>query len=344
MRWLQKSWSTFRLRHLVLEMLIALSLAFLVWLYTYSRAQITIDHVQLPVQIQLATSQRDLFALEMTGEPRVTVSFSGPASRLREFRRKLQRGQMQVNIVLHVEDKVNETSFTETVRVEPGHIQVPPGVHVEIEDAGAIHVTLHRMAERILPVRFEYSGDARVSQIKVEPSTVQVRGPQAVLEKAVAIHTQPYALHLPVEESADPMVRGKVDLVQEMDGRAIFTNPRQVNFRCKVQPKHKVYEVNDVPVYFLCPPKFPYRPRFPEDKGGKISLRLVGPASDEKPPVLAFVELTGTNLARGRNLEPVRLQLPKDFTLLHNSSPVIAFYLDETPAVRPGEEKAPASE
>jgi hypothetical protein len=330
MRWIQSHLPAVRLRHLVLEMLVALSLAFLVWLYTHSRAQMSLDHLQIPVQVQLATSQRDLFAMEIEGDAKVTVTFSGPASRVRDLKKKLQRGQIQVNITLTVgDDKINEASLSETVRIEPAHIPVPPGIHVDVEEPSAIRVNLTRMAERILPVRFEYSGDARVSLVKVEPSTVTVRGPQSVLEKAISISTQPYALSVPVEESADPTVRGKVDLLKEMDGRPIFTTPRQVHFRCKVQPKHKVYEISDVPVYFLYPPEFPYRPRFPDDKSGKISLRLVGPASDEKPPVRAFVELTGTNLARGRNLEPVRLQLPKDFTLLHNSAPVIAFFLDE---------------
>ena len=41
------------------------------------------------------------------------------------------------------------------------------------------------------------------------------------------------------------------------------------------------------------------------------------------------IDLTGSQLFRGRNLEPLRLQLPKDFTLVESSPPVVAFYLDE---------------
>jgi len=320
-----------RVRHLFLEMLVSLCLAFLVWFYTHSRAQVTLEHIQIPVQIQLAASQRDLFSMEVTGDARVVASFSGPASRMREFKKRLQRGQVQANMVVTLgDDKLNETTCSETVRVEPAHIPVPPGIQVDMGEHNSIAMTLHRMTERVLPVRLDYAVDAKVSSVKVEPSTVLVRGPQAVLEKALSISTQPSALEIPPEDSPDSMVRGKVELVSEIDGRPIFTNPKQVAFRCKVQPKHRVYEVTDVPVLFLCPSQFPYRPRFTTDKAGKISIRVVGPASDEKPPVLAFIELTGTNLARGRNLEPVRLQLPKDFTLLHNSTPIIAFFLDES--------------
>ena len=49
----------------------------------------------------------------------------------------------------------------------------------------------------------------------------------------------------------------------------------------------------------------------------------------EAPPVLAFVDLTGTQLFRGRNLEPLRLQLPKDFTLVESIPAVVPFYLEE---------------
>ncbi|MFO0964464.1 MAG: YbbR-like domain-containing protein [Gemmataceae bacterium] len=324
-----KTGATLRWRHLVLEMLVAFSLAFLIWLYMHSRAQTTLDQEKIPVQIQLAPGQRELFNMEVVGDPHIIASFSGPSSRLRELKKRLQRGLVKASVVWTVSDeKLNDLSWTESIRVDPTHIEAPPGVHIDLdENSRSCRINLQRMSERVLPVRLEYAGELKVSQIKVEPATVQVRGPQEVLDKAVAISTQPCALEPP--SGADPLVRGKVALVSEIDGRPVSVNPKQVNFRCAVVAKQKAYEVTDVPVLFLCPPEFPYRPRFADDKAGKISVRIVGPSSDERPPVLAYVELNGASLSRGRNLEPVRLQLPKDFTLLSNSSPVIAFYLDE---------------
>src|SRR4029077_13460123 len=93
--WFKAWWTTFRFRQALLEMLVALSLAFLIWLYAHSRAQDSIDRVQVPVQIQLAPQHRDLFLVETGTSPQVTVSFSGPSSRIRELRRKLQRGLVQ---------------------------------------------------------------------------------------------------------------------------------------------------------------------------------------------------------------------------------------------------------
>ena len=108
------------------------------------------------------------------------------------------------------------------------------------------------------------------------------------------------------------------------------STPRVVTFKCKVQPKQKIYELAEVPVRFMCPQQFPWRAYFQGELAGKVRLRLLGPAGEELPPVLAFVDLTGTQLFRGRNLEPLRLQLPKDFTLVESTPSVIPFYLEES--------------
>jgi hypothetical protein len=330
MMWFRAWWTTFRFRHAILDMLVALSLAFLIWLYAHSRAQDSIDRVQVPVQVQLAPQHRDLFLLETGTAPNVTVSFSGPSSRIRELRRKLQRGQVQAAVTLNLsEDRLAETTFCESVRIEPSHFDVPGGVMVDLADERTgLSVTVHRLAERQLPVKLEFTGDFRVTHIEIEPANVLVRGPKLVVDHAQGIATQPYALSVPAPASGDGYVRGQVALVTELEGRSVVATPRLVNFRCKVQPRKRVYELADVPVQFLCPPQFPWRARF-QGEAGKVRLRLLGPAGEEPPPVVAFVDLTGTQLFRGRNLEPLRLQLPKDFTLVESTPAVIPFYLEE---------------
>src|SRR5262249_53743660 len=156
-------------------------------------------------------------------------------------------------------------------------IAVPAGILVELaEDANAIPVTVHRLSERQMPVKLDYTGDVRVTQIKIEPATVLGRGPKLVLERMQAIQTQPYALTVG-EDAAGGPVKGQATLAQELDGRPIAVTPRHVSFRCKVQPRQQVYEVADVPVQFLCPPQFPWRAHFGDDQTGKVRLRLLGP-------------------------------------------------------------------
>ena len=329
--WLKNAWTRLRYRQIVLELLIAVCLACLVWLYTHNRARNSIDRVAVPVQVQLADNQRDQFILEMSDSRSVIVSFTGPYARIREIRRKLQRGLLKAVLTLTIpEDKKADAMFTEMLRVEEDDVPVPVGVKVEIAE-DRIPITVHRLSERTLPVKLECTGDARISQITIEPASVLVRGPKAVLDRASFLPTQPFAVQVSAETQATPEanVRDQVGLVTELDGRPIQTNPASVQFRLKAAPKQKIYDLADVPIHFLCPQKSPWKAHFASDKESKVTLKLIGPATDQPPPIFAFVDLTSGNLARGRNLEPLRLQLPKDFQLAQPAMPLVTFHLDE---------------
>src|SRR5205085_1752893 len=103
----------------LISFLVALSLAFLVWLYARSRDQDSLDNVPVPVQITLASNQADQYELEVNGPSQVPVSFTGPPSRMRELRGMIQRGELRVDVTLSVpEDRQNESRYLDTVRVD----------------------------------------------------------------------------------------------------------------------------------------------------------------------------------------------------------------------------------
>jgi hypothetical protein len=330
-----------------MEMIAAVCLAVLVWLYTRSRDHDTLDQVPIPVQIQLAPACLGQYELELTGTSRVVASFTGPPSRLRELRRQLQRGQVQVTYTINVpEERQNDSSYRDVVRVDADSIPVPTGVAAVLSEQGnTIGYAVHRLVERHLPVRLEYAGDARVTQVKLEPATVAVRGPKSIVDRLWTISTQACVVAASPEtlDAKEQVVQGQVSLVAECEGRPIQTTPKSVNFTCRVKPRQKVYELSEVPVQFLCPPSFPWRPRFPTPQAAKISITVRGPASDETPPVLAFVDLSAGNIGPGRNLMPVRLQLPRDYQLASDTPPQVAFYLDpcEAPSAASHTEPGP---
>ncbi len=328
---IKNAWTRFRSRQILLELLVSACLACLVWLYTHNRARTTIDQVPVPVQVQLAPNQRDLFILEMPESSTVLASFTGSQARIREVRRKLQRGLLKANLTVTIpEAKKTEAMFTLTVQVDEDAVAAPAGVKVEIAQ-GSVEVTVQRLSERTLPVKLEWTGDAHVSHIRIEPASVLVRGPKAVLDHASYLPTKPYAVQVNPEaqSAAATEVRDQVPLVTELDGRPIVANPATVQFRFKAAPKLRIYELTDIPINFLCPKDSPWRPRFGSDKDSKVTLKLIGPATEQTPPVSAFVDLTSGNLARGRNLSPLRLQLPKDFQLVEPATPLATFVLDE---------------
>jgi hypothetical protein len=319
-----------RLRNILLKTVVALSLAFLVWLYARSRHQETLDDVLIPVHVSMADC--DHHHGEITGQSRVLVSFSGPLSCIRELRSQLQRGDLLVHLTVAVpEEKQNESSYRETVRIEPDDIPVPPGVVAcVVEGRNTVQVTVHRLVERHLPVRLETVGEARVSQVKMEPGSVLVRGPQDVLDQLRATATQAFALP-PAPDSAtsnESLMHGEVALIKEFDGQPIQCSPGMVSFSYRVRPRLRSYELTDVPVNFLCPPSFGWRPRFNQPSDSKVTIQVIGPALEEPPQVQAFVDLTQGQFEKGRNREPVRLQLPKDFQPATDAPRLVTFVLE----------------
>src|SRR5437016_2567612 len=107
----------------LLSLVVAVSLAFLVWLYARSRDQEVLDNVPIPVNISLPASQADNFAVEVAAPSQVLVSFTGPPGRIRELRGMLQRGELSVDVTLPVPDEhEGESTVRDTVVVDSSDI------------------------------------------------------------------------------------------------------------------------------------------------------------------------------------------------------------------------------
>src|SRR5262245_61173697 len=235
-----------RARRFCMEMLVALCLAFLVWLYARSRSQEALDMVAIPVQFYLAPGTEGNYDLEIDKANRVRASFTGPPSAIREVLAMLQRGTVCASVTLAVpEERQKDNAYRETVEIQPAAIAVPPGVVVVVaEGSNRIQATLHRLAERQLPVRLEDAGEPRISQVKVGPATVLVRGPKATLDRVRSIPTQPFSPESTGgEPGGDGLLRAQVSLVSELDGRPVMACPNTVALRYRLHAKQKVYEL-----------------------------------------------------------------------------------------------------
>lgn len=315
----------------LISSLVALGLAFLVWLYVRSRDQETLDNVPIPVQIVLATGLEDRYEVEILGPSQVPVSFTGPPSRVRELRHLLRLGELRVEVVLNApEEHLEESSILDTVRVEAGDIHPPPGVTPLVaEGRNRIPVKFYRLVERRLPVHLEYAGERRVSQVSIEPATVVVCGPKETLDRIPWISTQPVVLPQSDEVSlhAKSLPIDSVPLVQQLNGRRLRSTPASVMVRLVLEPRQKVYQLADLPVQFLCPANFCLRPLFSDRRAGRITLRLLGPAGEDPPTVIAFIDLGGRKWEPGEYEEPLKLQLPSSFRLAEPLPQRLAFRL-----------------
>jgi hypothetical protein len=317
----------------VVSLFVAVSLALLVWLYARSRDQETLDHVPVPVQVNLTSPQAPEtpeaqgreYSLEVTAPAEVLVSFTGPPTRLRELRGLLQREELRIELNYSIPpERRKEMRIAETLPVDATDLRLPPGVTAAmVPGRNHVRIVLRRLCERRLPVRFDHSLEP-LGPVLIEPPTVLVRGPQEVLEHLSAIPTQPWVLPC-ATPAADgtprPPPPASVPLVRELEGRLLRCEPATVCVRASTPP-HKVYDLVDLPVHFLCPSAFPLRPRFKDDRAGKITLRLAGPPQEETPHVYAFVDLTGKHSpSPGLYDEPIQIQLPRGFTLVDTPAP-----------------------
>src|SRR6516162_8525143 len=103
----------------IVSLVVALSLALLVWLYARSRDQEILDNVPIPVQVSLTGAQAELYSLDTPGAAEVLVTFAGPPARIRELRGLVQRKELSVAVTYTVPDDRKEAPrYSDTLLVD----------------------------------------------------------------------------------------------------------------------------------------------------------------------------------------------------------------------------------
>jgi hypothetical protein len=331
-----------------LSALIAVGLATLVWVYAHSHDRETLDNVPIPVQIVLPPDEEKHYSLETVGTGQVPVSFSGMPSRIRELRNMLRHGEIRATVVASVPpNHRDQARFTDMLHIDAARLIVPPGVTAVIADERSlVPVTMHKMVERRLPVRFDSAGDDRLHAASIEPATVLVRGPQRVLDRTRDVPTQPCPCST-IPDQTDEVDRAglTLPLVQELEGRPITVSPGQVTVHLVPVPREQRVTV-DAPVGFLCPPGFALRPVF-SGEAPRLVIHLRGPSGDEPPVAYAYIDLTQGRYEVGSCRQPVRLQLPKGYQLDQEPPGLVSFDLipvhPAVPPVKGGDAQPPGS-
>lgn len=330
----------------LLTPVVAVGLAFLIWLYFRSRDQEVLDE-RIPVQLQVTAAQEPDYQVEHDAHP-LKVSFTGPPPRIKEVRSKLHQEALFIKRLISVpEEHRTDARYEETLRFDAAEVQgqLPPGVRVVIaENQTPIRVRWRKLVEKQLPVvpTFDAHGRDRIEHWVCEPPTVTVRGPREVLDQAVQLPT----VICPVPEATDGDEVGannkseSVELVKELGRQAILVSPGEVIVRMTLKPAQKTYELVDVPVHFLCPAGFPFRPQFTTARPAVVSFKVRGPATPQRPDVSAYVDLSVRKFGAGLHAdEPIQLRLPRDFQLIGEPPRLSSFKLEPlngTAAASPG--------
>jgi hypothetical protein len=322
----------------ILTPVIAIGLAFLVWMYTRSRDEEILD-VRIPVEIAVATSQANDYELEIDGGTiNVPVSFMGSPSRIRELRSLLQHGEVVLRRSVTVpEEHQADAKYPDVVKLDTAGLNLPPGVRgVIAENEGRVRITMRKLIEKQMQVRLRHDGGRSLEKIICEPATVMVKGPKEVLDKDDYVDTMPYLVpqSAPATEAVVVDVPQRVAIAAEIDKRPVRVTPGEVAVRYTLLPSQRSYE-REVPVHFLCPLGFSFRPQFANERAGRVTIRVRGPATEQPPNITAYVDLTSRRFGAGLHAEePIQVTLPPGFSLAQEPPRLSSFKLVPIDATR----------
>lgn len=318
--------------------IIALGLAFLVWVYLRSRDQ-EVQSYPIPVEVSIDPQQSDRYIFDSKPENQtVRVKFFGLPSRLREVKELVEGHNLVIRKVVRVPTEVDlrqDNEYQEVVQFESSALTLPLGVHADINPVeGRLQVKLRRMMERTIqlqPMVITGTAQYEVDNIRLEPSTVKVFGPKSVLEQMTQLVLDPWQPRLPAGLTmTEEEVSGSVRLPDKIKQEPVRTVPDRVEIRARLKPALRVYEVNDVSISFLCPANFPYRPVFTAERHGAIAqLKIRGPLN-RSPEVRAYIDLTARpNLKPGLYPdEAIMIDLPNGYFLAQEPPRLSAFKLE----------------
>ncbi|MFT3879244.1 MAG: YbbR-like domain-containing protein [Gemmatales bacterium] len=285
----------------IITPIIALGLAFLVWVYLRSRDQ-EVQSYPIPIEVSIDPQQADRYSFDSKPENQtVRVKFFGLPSRLREVKDLVEGHNLILRKVVRVPAEVDlrqDNDYQDVVQFESNSLTLPLGVHADINPVeGRLQVKLRRMMEKTVtlqPMVTTGSAQYEVDNIRLEPATVKVFGPKSILEQTSQLLLDNWQPRLPTGLTmTEEEVTGSVRLPDKIKQESVRIVPDRVEIRARLKPALRVYEINDVPIAFLCPANFPYRPLFTADRHGAIAqLKIRGPLN-RSPEVRAYIDLTG---------------------------------------------------
>lgn len=299
----------------IISALLALGIASMIWLQTRNRDFETLSRVKIPLELTLPKDKEGEFTISLRSKPNVEASFQASPRRMREVESLLKRDDFRIRVEIPIPpERLQENSWEDQYTIEADSMPLlPPGVGVTMEDrSNRISYVVTSIIERQLPVRLVTDLGTAPPDLVLDPPSVIVRGPRDVIQKALFIPTQA----APVDSRPGSPLRfpPRIPIVAEIEGKKITATPSTVGIRQPARPQ-KTYEITDVPVSFLCPPNQGLRPRFINERDGKISVRVRGPIQDQPPAVYAFVDLTKSRFLAGLTTEPIQMIPPPEFQL-----------------------------
>lgn len=177
---------------------LSLVLAAAFWAYTVSEAK-SVKDVSVP--LQFANVPKEFMVVGEDARRVITVEFMGPPDMLKRVREedvdaRVDAGKLQPG--------------PQALELGQEHVRLPSSVAFVRTFPKVVHFALDRRQRDSLPLRPAFTGRApaglQVVSWSIEPDTVQVEGPESVLQKIKHLSTQPVPLDGRATDFETPVV------------------------------------------------------------------------------------------------------------------------------------------
>lgn len=296
-------------RHLGLKLL-SITIATLLWLVV-SDEQVVERGLRVPLEYQNLPER-----LELVDDPpaAVDVRVRGSSGAL---------GRLAPGDLVAVLDLRNTRQGRRLFHLTAEHVRAPFGVDVVQVSPATLSLSFERSASRVVPVVPAVEGDPApgfvVGQVKSEPATVEVVGPEGRLRQLTEAMTEPIS----VSGASKPLV--EVVTVGVADPELRLKTPGRATVAIGIVPAPVERMIEKVPVHV-------------RNLGPHLSARAVPAAiaigargSPDKlstlqnDAVYAFVDLEG--LGAGRYSLPVRVEPAQDVAIARIDPAVVQIWI-----------------
>ena len=227
------------------------------------------------------------------------ATFVGPRAEIDKLQDRIEDGRFTLEYYLTPPSRRLPKPKQYDVTIGPDLFPWLPGVSVTlVRGEDVIPVALVPMATKKMSVKLNLADPSLVdlAESKVDPPTVEVRGPKHIIAEYDEILTEPLSIRPPANgvEPTTSRPAAPAKLVAELQGQPVQCTPSAVRIQLRLNPLMRVEPITDVPVRFVCREGWPYQVRFLTERARTVTLLVRGPSQGAWPvdKIYVFVDLT----------------------------------------------------
>lgn len=217
--------------------IISIFLAFFIWLYVQSSAEIT---ATISTDIYYSLPKKSSFVTQPV--EKVTYKLSGPRAVVKSIEENPKK--IKINIAANYKPQKNEYEYN----VQNLELGIPLGVKLVSTQPSLIRIKLDSLITKKVPVELQRIGntplDHQLTSLDIEPTSVFVKGAKSVLNEVKKVKTELFDL-TKVKQS------GERNLKLIFNDKRLSLNQSVVRLTYNVKTTRSNMVVKDIPIQFL---------------------------------------------------------------------------------------------